>query len=52
MMANLVLLGFASSQPDFLFAYEELRRATEALSGAAQRSANLEALERGRALQP
>ena len=51
MMANLVLLGFASSQPDFLFAYEELRQATEALSGAAQRSVNLEALERGRALQ-
>jgi indolepyruvate ferredoxin oxidoreductase beta subunit len=52
MMANLVLLGFASSQPDFLFTYAEVLQATEALSGAAQRSANLEALERGRGLRP
>ena len=51
MMANLVLLGFASSQSDFLFTYAEVREATDALSGAAQRSVNLEALERGRALK-
>ncbi len=51
LMANLVLLGFASSQPDFLFTYAEVRQATEALSGATQRSANLEALEHGRALR-
>jgi indolepyruvate ferredoxin oxidoreductase beta subunit len=50
MMANLVLLGFASSQPDFLFTYGEVQEATEALSSAAQRRAALEALERGRAL--
>lgn len=50
-MANLVLLGFGSSQPDFLFTYAEVWEATDALSGAAQRNGNLEALERGRALQ-
>jgi len=51
MMANLVLLGFGSSQRDFPFTYTEVREATEALSGAARRSANLEALECGRALK-
>ena len=51
MMANLVLLGFGSSQRDFPFTYTEVREATEALSGAARRSSNLEALECGRALK-
>ena len=50
MVANLVLLGFASTRPDFLFTYTEVRQATEALSSPAQCGANLEALERGRAL--
>lgn len=51
MMANLVLLGFAASQSDFPFSYAEVVQATEALSSAAQARANLEALERGRALK-
>ena len=51
MMANLVLLGFGASQSDFPFTYADVVEATEALSSPAQRSANLEALERGRALQ-
>jgi indolepyruvate ferredoxin oxidoreductase beta subunit len=51
MMANLVLLGFASTQPDFPFTYSEARKATESLSGAAQLGANLDALESGRALK-
>lgn len=52
MMANLVLLGFGASQCDFPFSYAEAVEATDALSGAGQRSANLEALERGRAQKP
>jgi indolepyruvate ferredoxin oxidoreductase beta subunit len=48
MMANLVLLGFGASQSDFPFTYAEVVVATEALSSPVQRSANLEALERGR----
>ena len=52
MMANLVLLGFGASQSDFPFTYGEVREATEALSPASQRGANLEALERGRTLKP
>lgn len=51
MMANLVLLGFGASQSDFPFTYAEVVEATEALSSATQRSANLEALERGSALK-
>lgn len=50
MVANLVLLGFGSSQPHFPFTYKEVREATEALSGPAQRSVNLDALEQGHAL--
>lgn len=50
MVANLVLLGFGASKSDFPFSYADVRDATEALSSARQRSANLEALERGRAL--
>lgn len=50
LVANLVLLGFGSSREHFPFTYEEVREATEALSGAASRSANLDALKRGRAL--
>jgi len=50
LVANLVLLGFGSSREHFPFTYEEVRAATGALSGPAQRSANLDALERGRAL--
>ena len=49
LVANLVLLGFASSRPGFPFAYAEVREATAALSGP-HRTTNLEALERGRAL--
>ena len=52
MMANLVLLGFGASQSGFPFTYGEVREATEALSSASQRGANLEALERGRTLKP
>jgi indolepyruvate ferredoxin oxidoreductase beta subunit len=51
MVANLVLLGFGSSQPDFPFTYLEVREAIQAVSAAAQRSVNLDALEHGRALQ-
>ena len=50
LVANLVLLGFGSSREGFPFTYEEARAATEALSGAANLSVNLDALERGRAL--
>ena len=50
LVANLVLLGFASSRAGFPFTYEEVREATEAVSVAARRSVNLDALERGRAL--
>jgi indolepyruvate ferredoxin oxidoreductase, beta subunit len=50
LVANLVLLGFASSREHFPFTYEEVREATEALSGAARRGVNLDALKRGRAL--
>ena len=49
LVANLVLLGFASSRPGFPFAYAEVCEATAALSGP-HRTTNLEALERGRAL--
>ncbi len=51
LVANLVLLGFGSSQPDFPFTYVEVQEATQALSAPAQRTANLDALEHGRALQ-
>lgn len=51
MVANLVLLGFGASHGDFPFSYADVREATDALSSAQQRSANLEALERGRALR-
>ncbi|MGD1212910.1 MAG: 2-oxoacid:acceptor oxidoreductase family protein [Candidatus Acidiferrales bacterium] len=50
LVANLVLLGFASSQEDFPFSYDEVRDATKTLSGTAHRQVNLEALERGRSL--
>lgn len=50
MVANLVLLGFGSGRAHFPFTYEEVREATEALSGPTQRSVNLDALEQGRAL--
>jgi len=50
LVANLVLLGYGASRPDFPFTYEELRESTAALSGAAHRAMNLEALERGHAL--
>lgn len=49
-LANLVLLGFGASREHFPFAFDELRAATEALSGEAHRSVNLDALNRGRAL--
>jgi indolepyruvate ferredoxin oxidoreductase beta subunit len=52
LVANLVLMGFGSGREGFPFTYEELREATEALSGEAQRGINLDALQRGRALQP
>ena len=45
MVANLVLLGYGSRQPQFPFTFEEARLATEALSGPAQRALNLAALE-------
>jgi len=50
LVANLVLLGFGSSREHFPFTFEEVREATEALSGTAQRAANLDALQRGRSL--
>jgi indolepyruvate ferredoxin oxidoreductase beta subunit len=50
LVANLVLLGFGSSREHFPFTYDEVRESTDALSGAASRSVNLDALERGRAL--
>jgi indolepyruvate ferredoxin oxidoreductase, beta subunit len=50
LVANLVLLGFGSSRAHFPFTYAEIREATEAMSVAARRSVNLDALERGRAL--
>lgn len=50
MVANLVLLGFGSSQEYFPFTYDDVREATEALSGPAQRTVNLAALEQGRSL--
>jgi indolepyruvate ferredoxin oxidoreductase beta subunit len=50
MVTNLVLLGFGSSREDFPFSYDEAREAIDALSGAAKRATNLEALERGRSL--
>jgi indolepyruvate ferredoxin oxidoreductase, beta subunit len=50
LVANLVLLGFGSSREHFPFSYEEVRDATEALSGPKNRTANLDALERGRSL--
>lgn len=50
LVSNLVLLGFGSSRDGFPFTYEEVRDATEALSGKAHREVNLGALERGRAL--
>ena len=50
MVANLVLLGFGSSQEHFPFTYDDVREATEALSGPAQRAVNLAALEQGRSL--
>ena len=50
LVANLVLLGFASSREDFPFSYDEVRDATKTLSGTIHRQANLDALERGRSL--
>jgi len=50
LVANLILLGFASSQGDFPFSYDEVRDATKTLSGTAHRQVNLDALERGRSL--
>jgi indolepyruvate ferredoxin oxidoreductase beta subunit len=50
LVANLVLLGFGSSREHFPFTYDEVCAATAALSGAASRDVNLEALKRGRAL--
>ena len=50
LVANLVLLGFGSSREHFPFTYEEVREATAALSPAARRDVNLDALKRGRAL--
>lgn len=50
MMANLVLIGFGTTRKDFPFTYDDARAAIEALSGPAQLVANLDALERGRAL--
>ena len=49
-VTNLVLLGFGSTRESFPFSYEEVREAIDALSGPGQREANLDALERGRAL--
>jgi len=49
-VANLVLLGFGASREHFPFTYDEVREATEALSGAARLGVNLDALKRGRAL--
>ena len=49
-VTNLVLLGFASTRDSFPFSYEEVRETIDALSGPKQREANLDALERGRAL--
>lgn len=49
LVANLVLLGFATRQPNFPFTYDEVREATEALSGT-HKPTNLEAIERGRQL--
>lgn len=50
LVANLVLLGYGASRPDFPFGYEELHDATSALSSPKHRATNLMALERGRAL--
>lgn len=50
LVSNLVLLGFGSSREHFPFTYDEVRDATEALSGTKNRTANLAALERGRSL--
>ena len=50
LVANLVLLGFGSSQDGFPFTYAEVCGATDALSSQTNRKPNLEALERGRAL--
>ena len=50
LVANLVLLGFASSWEDFPFSYDEFHDATETLSGEALRQVNLDALECGRSL--
>ena len=52
LVANLVLLGFGASQQGFPFSFADVCEATEVLSGAAHRSLNLQALERGRALAP
>lgn len=50
LVANLVLLGYGSSRPEFPFRYDEVVDATHALSGPDHRSLNLEALERGHGL--
>ncbi|MBI4985218.1 MAG: 2-oxoacid:acceptor oxidoreductase family protein [Rhodocyclales bacterium] len=50
LLANLVLLGFGAAHERFPFTYDELCTATAAVSGALRRDANLDALERGRAL--
>ena len=50
MMSNLVLIGFGTGREHFPFTYDDARQAVETLSRSAQRTLNLEALERGRAL--
>ncbi len=50
LLANLVLLGFASRREGFPFPYDEVREATETLSNQSQRQVNLEALARGLSL--
>ena len=45
--ANLVLLGFAASLPDFPFPFAEVRGVVEAVSPSPHRAPNVQALERG-----
>lgn len=47
LVANLVLLGFASGREGFPFSYDEAREATDAVSNPAHRAVNQEALRRG-----
>jgi indolepyruvate ferredoxin oxidoreductase beta subunit len=48
LVANLVLLGFAASLPDFPFPFDEVRDVVDGISPAPHRTANLQALEQGR----